>query len=236
MSQTLTDRLLNACQLGETRSRGQTLLMLIELPDAPGTVDPEPFAGPDHPIRKVTRRVAFEGAWDLERAHKFADLFDSMAADWAKRADEPRSASISDAIKRGNVPLAGHWLELGSGTGAGTAVLHDAGIKAVALDLAMQMLGNADPTLAPQIQGDSSSLPVRDQSVDAILCVNMLLFPSEVDRVLRQDGTLVWVNSLGDQTPIHLPPTDVLLALPGEWEATTARAGSGFWVSAKRRR
>ncbi len=208
--------------------------MIRQLPDAPGTIDPEPFAGPDHPMRKVTRRVAFDGSWDKDRARKVGELFNSMAAEWGKRADEPRAASIVDGIERGGVPRDGQWLELGSGTGAGTAVLRKAGINVVALDLARQMLEHADPNLAPQVQGDSSQLPVRNSSVDAVLCVNMLLFPSEVDRVLNDTGVLMWVNSLGDQTPIHLPPEDVLRALPGRWTGVTARAGSGFWVVASR--
>lgn len=208
--------------------------MISELPDAPGTIDPEPFAGPDHPMRKVTRRVAFEGAWDLERAKKVGKLFDSMASEWGKRADEPRAASIIDAIDRGAVPRNGRWIELGSGTGAGTSILRDAGIDVIALDLAMAMLANADPELAPRVQADSSQLPIGDRSVDAVLCVNMLLFPNEIDRILNHAGVLVWVNSLGDQTPIHLPPIDVLRALPGDWVGHTARAGSGFWVVASR--
>jgi hypothetical protein len=64
--------------------------------------------------------------------------------------------------------------------------------------------------------------------------INMLLFPTEVDRVLRPGGTVLWVNTLGDQTPIHLPAADVLTALPGEWHGTTADAGTGFWLAAQR--
>ena len=64
--------------------------------------------------------------------------------------------------------------------------------------------------------------------------INMLLFPHEVDRVLRPAGTVVWVNTLGDQTPIHLPPDDVLRALPGDWTGRTASAGIGFWLTATR--
>ena len=71
-------------------------------------------------------------------------------------------------------------------------------------------------------------------SFDAVLLINMLLFPHEIDRVLRPGGTLLWVNTLGDQTPIHLPAADVLAALPGEWHGTTARAGTGFWLVARR--
>jgi len=74
-----------------------------------------------------------------------------------------------------------------------------------------------------------------DSSAPTILVINMLLFPSEIDRLLRSDGVLVWVNTLGDQTPIHLPPADVLGALPGQWSGITARAGTGFWLTARRR-
>jgi hypothetical protein len=51
---------------------------------------------------------------------------------------------------------------------------------------------------------------------------------------LRPGGTIVWVNTLGDQTPIHLPAADVLEALPGEWTGVAARAGTGFWLAARR--
>jgi hypothetical protein len=67
-----------------------------------------------------------------------------------------------------------------------------------------------------------------------MLLVNMLLFPAEIDRVVQRRGVVVWVNSLGDQTPIHLPPGEVLDALPGTWRGLTARAGTGFWLVARR--
>lgn len=77
-------------------------------------------------------------------------------------------------------------------------------------------------------------LPYRDRSFDAVVMINMLLFPLEVERVLRDAGTVLWVNTLGDQTPIHLPPDDVLAALPGNWTGRTASAGTGFWLAATR--
>jgi hypothetical protein len=83
---------------------------------------------------------------------------------------------------------------------------------------------------------DAALLPFRDASFDAVLMVNMLLFPGEVDRVLRPDGTAVWINTLGDQTPIHLPADDVVGALPGPWTGRTARADTGFWLTARRAR
>lgn len=208
---------------------------LTQLTAADNAVEPEPFAGPDHPMRKVTRGVAFDSAWDAERAGKVAALFDSMAADWSTtNVDATKAAPIVDALERGAVPAEGRWLELGSGTGAGTRVLSGRVGGLVAFDLAAEMLAHAPGELAPRVQGDASMLPFPDDGFDAVLMVNMLLFPGEVDRVLAPGGTVVWVNTLGDQTPIHLPADDVARALPGEWEGVTARAGTGFWASLQR--
>lgn len=213
----------------------RTTHLLRALPDAPGTTEPEPFAGPDHPIRKVTRQVAFDGSWDAERAAKVGALFDSLAAEWSERRVEPtKAAPISDALERGAAPVGGRWLELGSGTGAGTKVLHGKVGALLAFDLSAEMLAHAPAELAPRIRGDASTLPFRHDSFDAVLMVNMLLFPHEVDRVLAPGGTVLWVNTLGDQTPIHLPPVDVAAALPGQWTGTTARAGTGFWAALRR--
>ena len=98
----------------------------------------------------------------------------------------------------------------------------------------MGMLSYAPGELAPRVQADATTLPFADDTFDAVLMINMILFPNEVDRILRPGGSILWVNTLGDQTPIHLPAADVLEALPGEWQGRTARAGTGFWLAARR--
>ncbi len=214
------------CQAGD---------LLKTLPDGPGVVVPESFANAEHPMRKVTRQVAFDGAWDAERAAKVASLFDGMAPEWAARSSNPdRQASIVDALDRGQVDCGGVWLECGSGAGGNTHLLCDQDRNLVALDLAKEMLVHAPSDLAPRVQGDSSSLPFADDAFDTVLLVNMLLFPQELDRVLSPGGRLLWVNTLGDQTPIHLPVEDVMRAMPGDWTGVTAKAGSGFWLSMER--
>lgn len=208
---------------------------LQKLADAAGVSEPDPFAGPDHPMRKLTHQVAFDGAWDSTRADKIGALFDSLAANWSEdHVNQTKAAPILDALDRGAVSTVGRWLELGSGTGAGTRVLHDRVDSLVALDLAAEMLSNAPGELAPRVRGDASVLPFGDDAFDVVMMVNMLLFPAEVDRVLAPSGSVVWINTLGDQTPIHLPAADVAAALPGTWRGVTARAGTGFWAALSR--
>lgn len=209
--------------------------MLDQLPDHASTRDAEPFAGPDHPIRILTREIAFGKVWRRDHATRMAALFDGLAGEWSERHVDPtKAAPIVDALARGAVPLEGTWLELGSGTGAGTRVLEGRVDTVIAADISAGMLQHAPGGLAPRIRADASATPIRKNAVDAVLLVNMLLFPAEIDRILRPHGVLVWVNTLGDQTPIHLPSDDVLTALPGGWRGTTARAGTGFWLVARR--
>jgi ubiquinone/menaquinone biosynthesis C-methylase UbiE len=208
--------------------------VLTEL-DAHGDAsDPEPFAGPDHPIRKLTRAVAFGKEWKPEHAERMSVLFNELAPNWSTdNVDATKAAPVRDALERGGVPMAGSWLEVGSGTGAGARALDGRVGSLVCTDLSAGMLSHA-PNLAPRAQSDASALPFDSDAFDAVLLINMLLFPQEIDRVLRPGGTVLWVNTLGDQTPIHLPAADVLLALPGQWAGTTAHAGTGFWVTARR--
>jgi len=203
------------------------------LADAPGTQRDIPAFGSESAMRKVTRQVAFDGRWDAERAAKVGALFDSMADEWAQRASPERRAAMTDALDRGGI-RGGRVVELGSGTGAGTEALAERFGSIVALDLSLAMLQNAPADAGSRVQGDSSALPFHDDSVDTLTLVNMLLFPSEVDRVLSPTGQLVWVNSLAEETPIHLPPEDVVSALPGAWAAVAGRAGTGLWCVAAR--
>ena len=202
------------------------------LADAPGTVTDLPVFGSESPMRKVTEGVAFDGAWDDTRRDKVRDLFDDMAADWGTRFSDEREASILDALDRGR-PADGKVLELGAGSGLGTARLVERFDDVVALDLSMEMLRH-QPELAPKVRADASILPFPDGAADLVVLVNMLLFPAEVDRVLAPGGSVLWINTNGHETPIHLSPEAVVEALPGEWTATAGRAGTGLWASVRR--
>lgn len=206
-------------------------MAIVELPAAPGTVAPPPFADHEHPMRRVTRQVAFEGAWDRVRAEKVAALFDSMAAGWTDDHDSPeRLAPLEDALARGRLP-GGLTLELGSGSGLGTRVLRrQRGGPIVAVDLAFEMLRAAPAEYGWRVHADAADLPVATGAATVVVLVNALLFPAEVDRVLAPAGRVVWVNTMGERTPIHLPAAEVAAALPGTWDGVASRAGSGTWA------
>jgi ubiquinone/menaquinone biosynthesis C-methylase UbiE len=213
------------------------------VPPAP---DRPQMAGPEHPMRKVTRQVAFEpGGWTPERAEKVAQLFDTMAPQWSERTSQERQDVLRDALRRGSLrhlrhlredaECGGLCVEIGSGTGSSTDDLAKSFERVVALDLSRQMLRHAPDGPGMKVQADAFRLPVADGTADAIVLVNALLFPDEMARVLAPSGTLVWVNSLGDRTPIHLTAEEVEQALPGEWDGVAAEAGWGTWTTLSRR-
>jgi len=199
---------------------------------APGAAGDDVVDGSTSPIRAVTRQVAFDGRWDEARARKVEALFDELASDWHSRQSEQRLAVVRDALVRGGVS-GGRALELGSGTGFATPLLAGHFPAVFAMDLATEMLRRA-PVAFPRARVDAYRLPVRRSSVDAVVLINMLLFPAEVARVLAPGGTVVWVNSLGERTPIHLPAADVATAMGSGWHGVASRHGSGTWCVLRR--
>jgi SAM-dependent methyltransferase len=196
----------------------------------------ELIGGPGHPMRRITEATAFDGAsWTPDRARQVEASFDGLAADWNTRiaTDPLRFAPIDDAVARGGAPASGTWLDVGCGTAVTTRRLADRVERIVGFDLSREMLRQA-PGGTPVVQADSAALPVASGSAAVVVLMNALLFPAETDRVLAPGGTLLWVSARGDDTPIYLPPPDVLRALPGRWSGVWAEAGNGTWAAFRR--
>lgn len=207
-------------------------------PVVPPDGEPPDDIGTGHPMREVTESVAADPSiWTRSLARKVGAMFDELSDDWAVQRSE-RSAVLADALERGHgggpLTLAGVVLELGAGTGAGTRVLRERATRVVAGDISAGMLAHLPGELADRVQLDASVLPFADGSVDTLVCVNMLLFPREVRRVLAPSGYLVWVNSIGERTPIHLSARAVAGSLGDGFETTASRCGWGTWAVALR--
>jgi SAM-dependent methyltransferase len=164
-----------------------------------------------------------------------ATFFDELASEWHTRTGPARDAVVADALERGVGDRTGDvCVELGSGIGAYTPALARRWSRVLAAEVSFEMLSLAPPGVGHRVLADGARLPLRDHRADAIVLVNCFLFPAEVDRVLAPGGVVVWVNSSGAETPIHLPPEDVVAALPGRWEGVRASAGVGVWCAVQR--
>jgi SAM-dependent methyltransferase len=194
----------------------------------------------DHPMRVATRRAAgFEAdGWTPELRGEVADFFDALADEWHTRTTPQRRAVVMDALTRGVDPLDlrnGVAIEIGSGIGTYSSLLAEWFRMVVAIDLSPSMLARAPAAPAHRVQADASMLPVHDAAAAVVVLINAFLFPAEVARVLSRGGALVWVNSSGAQTPIHLSAEEVVAALPGSWTGVASQAGAGTWCVLRRR-
>lgn len=210
----------------------------------PGTLEQLPAIGieghqasgrgsDDHPMRIMTRRAAglVGPAWDDQARQDTAAFFDALADEWHTRTSPERDAVVADALERGLPDLgrADVCVELGSGIGAYTPALAARWSRVLAVEVALEMLLRAPTDVGHRVLADGAGLPLRDGEASAVVLVNCFLFPAEVDRVLGTDGVVVWVNSSGGSTPIHLSADEVLEALPGSWSGVASGAGEGLW-------
>ena len=190
--------------------------------------------GSDHPMRTVTQQIGSGDGWSSERASFVAGVFDELSVGWhADHSSDLRMAPLEDALDRGDLGP-GRLVEIGCGTGAATERISARRPVAAALDLSPRMLALADPTVAPFVRADAGALPLAAGSVDVLVVVNMFMFAASYDRVLAPEGQFVWISTMGDETPIYLPPEEVVDLLPGQWTATGSYAGTGLWLVARR--
>lgn len=193
----------------------------------------------DHPMRIMTRRAAglVGPPWDDQARFEVATYFDDLAAEWHTRTSPARDAVVADALARGipDDPRNGDvCVELGSGIGAYTPMLAQRWRRVLATEVALEMLRVAPAGVGFRVLADGVRLPLVAGAASAVVLVNCFLFPAEVDRVLASDGVVIWVNSSGGDTPIHLPPEDVVAALPGAWKGVQSQAGVGLWAVLRR--
>lgn len=192
-------------------------------------------------MRVVTRAVAADPrSWDVTTSASVRATFDRLACEWHTRDRPDRLDALADAWDRGRAWLGhtarpGLCLEPGSGIGLGTGWLAERCDAVVALDLAQEMLVRAPSGPGHRLRTDAARLPFADGAADAVVLVNALLFGEETARVLAPGGLVVWVNTSGEGTPIHLPAEEVEGALPGRWDGVASAAAGGTWAVFARR-
>ena len=195
-------------------------------------------SGSNSRMRDITRDVAYKKLWNFDLAEEVKKLFDEKALEWSSTRNIPaRGIPVLDALERGEV-YGKRVVDLGAGTGLATQILVNNFESVVALDISKEMIKNSVTPETPQVCADGDCLPFASNSIDAFLVMNMILFPNEIERCLRDEGFLVWISSRGPETPIYLPPEEVieLMSVNSEasWFGVSAYALEGSWLVARR--
>lgn len=206
-------------------------------PIDPQDVDPDVVAAAEaHPMRRVTHAAAAEvGVWEGPLIGQVQATFDDLAGEWHTKHTPGALDALVDALDRGGLPDHGLWLELGAGDGWASATLAARAPALLAVELSSRMLAASPADGVARLQADANRLPVDDHAATGAVLMNMLLFPSELDRVLAPGGSLLWLSSRGPATPIHLTPEQVAAAMPGRWGGVAARHGTAVWAVLERR-
>jgi SAM-dependent methyltransferase len=103
---------------------------------------------------------------------------------------------------KGYFPTAADVLEIGAGTGWQARLMHDEGHNVTAIDLPESNYSHA--RVWPVIDYDGQTIPFEDKSFDVVFSSNVLEhiphlrdFQSEIERVLRDDGTAIHIVPSG---------------------------------------
>ena len=180
-------------------------------------------------LQAFARAIALDGVWTTDIAQATASMFDGMAATWNTQHSTNRFDAVRDALRRGQIPVGGRCLEVGSGTGQITPLLTDHFDEVFSVDLSIAMLTQAASCTSFRICCDAARLPLCDHAFDAAVLVDTFCSAHELARVLKDRGHIVWINLLGQDGPLFVPPTDIASALPGAWTGTESAAGWGSW-------
>lgn len=202
---------------------------------------PRVVAGPPgKPVRdgatrgqQRARRLALQpGTWDRQEAAAMRAGFDEAAADWDGDRGGYRRPVLADALDRGGPFRPGLAVEIASGTGLLTPLIHGVWPTVVAVDLSHGMLSLSGA--GHRVQADGARLPLTDGCADAVIIGDGPLFAAEVARVMTERAVLVWSNALGDGAPFYLPTETVAEALTvatgRAWDAVESQAHWGSWA------
>jgi len=207
---------------------------ITQLPpiDSDGPGGAAHHGGADHPMRTITRQIAFDGRWDAKMRAEVTELFTQLAPQWDESRRTPeRVAALDDAFIRTDLSMSNaRCLELGAGTGIFSHALAERCGRVTSVDITAAMVSQVNPDDADRVVGDGSGLPFSDDCFACAVLVNMFLFAAELDRVVAPGGSVVWFNSRGEHTPIHLTTREVADALPGVWSGYESRRGTATWA------
>jgi SAM-dependent methyltransferase len=144
--------------------------------------------------------------WGLIRGPVTA-FWNRSAGGWDSNESPRRTVALLAAIDHVGEPK--RVLEIGCGTGSGTAILKgkftDADITGVDLSPEMVRIATAKVQGVTFEPADASRLPFPDGSFDLVTQNNVPVYFNEIARVLAPGGRVLITSTFGPATPYYTP-------------------------------
>jgi SAM-dependent methyltransferase len=195
------------------------------------TEPPPDLAAATHASRRALERVLADP--DDDAAWEFLALtYAEMAAEWPEwSASQQRwyAAPVRAGLRHARPARWG--LEVGCGTGEASAPLAAHTARLISTDINDEMIRLA-PRLdrVTRVLSDVRHLPLATGSVPLLAGLNAVPHIHEFNRVVADDGQLLWCTSFGPGTPLHVDPQRLLELLGTSWSGEAGRAGHGEWM------
>jgi ubiquinone/menaquinone biosynthesis C-methylase UbiE len=144
--------------------------------------------------------------WGLIR-RPVTRFWNRMAGSWDSNESPGRTQALQAAL--GEVGTPARILEIGAGTGSGTAILKATfpAAEITGVDLSPEMVRIAT-TKVPGVTfepADASRLPFHDGSFDLVAQNNVPVYFDEIARVLAPGGRVLITSTFGPATPYYTP-------------------------------
>jgi ubiquinone/menaquinone biosynthesis C-methylase UbiE len=135
------------------------------------------------------------------------EFFDRYAGDWDSQHHQDHVSQIKDLVERFNLKEGSTVLDVGCGTGILLPYLSEKG-SVFALDFSWNMILKAKKNKAKKgihfINGSLEALPLKDQTIDYLTCLDTFAHVTdqkkalyEMGRALKKGGRLFIAHTLG---------------------------------------
>lgn len=192
--------------------------------------DPPDLKATTHPNRRFQERV-LDNPTDAEAWEGLHVSYAEMAGTWREWTEEQRGYALPVRTGLAHAKRADWAVEICCGTGEATAHIAASVPRLLASDINLAMLTRRAPVPGVTwLAADVRQLPLGTGTVPLLVSLNGVFHPSEIARVVRPGGQVLWCTSFRSGTPLYVRPDSMHRMLGEAWTAKGEAAGHGEWT------